>query len=63
MISNSKYYIHKNSNGTYSIWTIDDMYKMTNDIATREQAEKLLSIMPNTILNNLIKENANDNRR
>ena len=63
MVSNLKYYIHKNSNGTYAIWTIDDMYKMTNDIATKQQAEKLLSIMPNTILNNLIKENTNDNRR
>lgn len=63
MVNNPKYYIHKNSNGTYAIWTIDDMYKMTNDIATKQQAEKLLSIMPNTILNNLIKENTNDNRR
>lgn len=63
MVSNPKYYIHKNSNGTYAIWTIDDMYKMTTDIATKQQAEKLLSIMPNTILNNLIKENTNDNRR
>ena len=63
MVSNSKYYIHKNSNGTYAIWTTDDMYKMTNDVATKQQAEKLLSIMPNTIINNLIKENINDNRR
>lgn len=63
MVSNPKYYIHKNSNGTYAIWTIDDMYKMKTDIATKQQAEKLLSIMPNTILNNLIKENTNDNRR
>lgn len=63
MVNNPKYYIHTNSNGTYAIWTIDDMYKMTNDIATKQQAEKLLSIMPNTILNNLIKENTNDNRR
>ena len=63
MVSNSKYYIHNNSNGTYAIWTTDDMYKMTNDVATKQQAEKLLSIMPNTIINNLIKENINDNRR
>lgn len=63
MIINEKYYIHKNQDGTYAIWTIDDMYKMTNDMATKQQAEKLLSIMPNTILNNLIKENINDNRR
>jgi hypothetical protein len=33
---------------------------MTNDIATKQQAEKILSIMPNTILNNLIKENINE---
>lgn len=63
MIINEKYYIHENQDGTFAIWTIDDLVKMTTDLKTKKEAEKLLSIMPNTILNNLIKENANDNRR
>lgn len=49
-IVNEKYYIHKNANGTYSIWTIDDMYKMTADLKTKKEAEKLLKIMPHTVL-------------
>ena len=47
-VVNEKYYIQKNTYGTYSIWTIDDMYKMTTDIATLEEAEKLLKIMPHS---------------
>lgn len=49
-VINEKYYIHKNANNTYSIWTIDDMYKMTGDISTIEQAKKLLAIMPHSII-------------
>lgn len=63
MIINEKYYIHENQDETFAIWTIDDMYKMTNDMATKQQAEKILSIMPNSIITDLVKENTNDSGR
>lgn len=50
MIINEKYYIHENQDGTFAIWTIDDMYKMTTDIKTKKEAEKILKIMPHTII-------------
>ena len=47
---NEKYYIHKNNDGTFAIWTIDDMYKMTKNIPTFEEANKLLKIFPHTLI-------------
>ena len=50
MIINEKYYIHENQDGTFSIWTIDDLVKMTTNLKTKKEAEKLLKIMPHTII-------------
>lgn len=58
MVSNPKYYIHKNSNGTYAIWTIDDMYKITIDLKSYEQAVRILKIMPHSIIKEI-----NENER
>lgn len=49
-VINSNYYILKNKDGTYAIWTTDDMYKMSNNIRTYEEALKILSIMPHSII-------------
>ena len=50
MIINEKYYIHENQDGTFAIWTIDDLVKMTIDLKTKKEAEKLLKILPHTII-------------
>ena len=50
MIINEKYYIHENQDGTFAIWTIDDLVKMTTNLKTKKEAEKLLKILPHTII-------------
>ena len=47
-VVNEKYYIHENQDGTFAIWTIDDLVKMTTDLKTKKEAEKLLKIMPHS---------------
>lgn len=55
-VKNKNYYIHKNNDKTYSIWTMDDLIKMSTDVSTLEEAQKLLAILPNSIIINNGKE-------
>jgi hypothetical protein len=55
-VKNKNYYIHKNNDKTYSIWTMDDLIKMSTDVSTFEEAQKLLAILPNSIIINNGKE-------
>lgn len=59
MIINEKYYIHENQDGTYSIWSIDDNIEMCGGFKTRKEAEKILAIMPHSIV---MEDKINDNK-
>ena len=53
------YYIHKTFKGTYSIWSIDDNIEMCGGFKTRKEAEKILAIMPHSIV---MEDKINDNK-
>ena len=49
-VFNDFYYIHQTFDGKFSIWSIDDQVKMSNDFRTREDALKILAIMPHSVV-------------